>query len=552
MKKIQNNKGFTVVELLVSITLTTVIVLFLIEILLVLKDLYVSTGIKTKMLTKQAVITENLYDDILSMDIKTISRCSDDSAELCLQFQLANDTTKKLIVSRKNNYIKWNGVRTNLLSGSTIGNINVSYEKIVGNKYSGTKDCVLTIDVPIYHSLLERENYGFNIVYQYSSTGPNMVTVTNANFSDIVDAEKRVYLIGTSEDHKYKDVDYVDPGYYIVGKDGAVTTYEEDKAQSEPTVHVVGSVGNVVGETYYLTYIIYDMNGSKMSEVTRSVTVIEDSKKFTLTKTTEVYEIPVSGTYLIEAWGASGGGTALMRGKGGYTYMTINLNAGDKLYINVGGAGIQSTDGTAAAGGYNGGGASGASSTYPASSGGGASDVRLNSSDKSALLIVAGGGGGGGAYVDTRFTCFGGSGGGTEGTTGTCSSITYVGSAGTSTAGGAAATYNGSDGGSFITAATAGSSLKGGIGATYKGSDGINYASGGGGGGYYGGGGGSRYGGGGGGSGYCKNCTVDGKEIGKSIDGTQAFISPDGITYEDGHDGDGVVKITLKSYIVTQ
>ena len=71
----KTNKGFTTVELLVSFTLTAVIVFFLFEILFILKDLYVDTGIKTKLLTKQAVLTEKINDDVASKNLmKTLNQ----------------------------------------------------------------------------------------------------------------------------------------------------------------------------------------------------------------------------------------------------------------------------------------------------------------------------------------------------------------------------------------------------------------------------------------------------------------------------------------------
>ena len=71
-----NKRGFTTVELLVSFTLVSVIVFFLFEIIFVLKDLYVSAGIKTKLLTKQAVISEIINDDFTSLTLLYADKCA--------------------------------------------------------------------------------------------------------------------------------------------------------------------------------------------------------------------------------------------------------------------------------------------------------------------------------------------------------------------------------------------------------------------------------------------------------------------------------------------
>lgn len=109
----------------------------------------------------------------------------------------------------------------------------------------------------------------------------------------------------------------------------------------------------------------------------------------------EVYTVPYSGTYVIEAYGAFGGDVGLAYGSRGCNINgKIHLDAGDKLYINVGGPG-----GSGTVGGYNGGGDSNYKYT---GSGGGATSISYNSGvitksgyDPNSLIMVAGGGGGG-------------------------------------------------------------------------------------------------------------------------------------------------------------
>lgn len=544
----KTNKGFTTVELLVSFTLTAVIVFFLFEILFILKDLYVDTGIKTKLLTKQAVLTEKINDDVASKNLLYATKCTE--ADICIEFGFFDEdiesgvNRKRLLIDRDAKNIKYGNISTNLVSGSEFGNIEVSYEKVISTTNDNIFDSILTISVPIYHRLVEKEDFGFNVNYQYNS---NVVSVSGLNMSDIVDANKKLYLIG-GDDIKFVGIDYVDAGYYVIDDEGNIITSEEDQASGSPIVTITGKIGDEPGKDYYRKYTIYDMNGNKMAEVDRKITVVDASVRYDLTETTEEYVVPVTGIYKLEAWGASGGGTAIMRGKGGYSEGLITLNKGDVLYINVGGKGSTAVAAaTPALGGYNGGGDSGTSNSNFASSGGGASDIRLNSSTLKARILVAGGGGGGGSRNDNEYSCNGGFGGGIKGTLGTCSATSYLGGFGTQTAGGAAASYSDN----ITMFATSGTSGKGGKGAKYDNGT-VTYAGGGGGGGYYGGGGGSRYGGGGGGSGYCsakfKECSTNGYD--KNDASSISFLSPDGVNYESGHDGDGVVKITLKSVVV--
>ena len=112
------------------------------------------------------------------------------------------------------------------------------------------------------------------------------------------------------------------------------------------------------------------------------------------------------GFYLVEAWGASGGGE--YGGKGAYVRATLSLHKILTLFAYVGGKGKSPPKPGVALtpGGYNGGGAGGqacSNSYYSGSSGGGATDLRLNHSLDSRLLVAAGGGGSAYSTYSQRF-----------------------------------------------------------------------------------------------------------------------------------------------------
>ena len=114
-------------------------------------------------------------------------------------------------------------------------------------------------------------------------------------------------------------------------------------------------------------------------------------KTFEYTGRIEEYIVPESGVYNLEVWGAQGGECAEPGGKGGYSSMEIALCEGDKLYVAVGGKGVNKGHG-----GYNGGGdstlgGSGGGATHIATKSGLLADLE---SSKDSVLIVGGGGGG--------------------------------------------------------------------------------------------------------------------------------------------------------------
>ncbi|MDR0350360.1 MAG: hypothetical protein LBH64_02270 [Coriobacteriales bacterium] len=169
------------------------------------------------------------------------------------------------------------------------------------------------------------------------------------------------------------------------------------------------------------------------------------------------YTIPQTGDYLLEVWGAQGGGNRLSTtigadngGRGGYSKGVMHLEAGEKLYLKAGGIGVMGRD--TPEGGFNGGGAGGKRLDVTGiylGSGGGASDVRVGADNLYARVIVAGGGGGAGydgqngSYLHTTA---GGAGGGTAGAHGgtyVAVSVDTFGKGGTQTKGGALAGHIG-------------------------------------------------------------------------------------------------------------
>jgi len=281
------------------------------------------------------------------------------------------------------------------------------------------------------------------------------------------------------------------------------------------------------------------------------------------TGSVQSYSVPVTGTYNIKCWGASGSGE-YNPGRGGYTVGQIILTRGTLLYVYVGevGQGYAYSN-------FNGGG-------IGETSGGGATDIRLNSgiwndfnSLKSRIMVA--GGGGGGYYIRTTKDGICPDAGGLKGTDAYCiytpdGITTYSGHGGTQTAGGKCGSTSSTV--DPYTLNADGHYGYGGYGNSYPDN---SCMSSGGGGGYYGGGHGvhpnSGWTGGGGGSSFIsgysgcdaidKSSTSD-KIIhtglpnhysgyiftnSQMIAGNTSMPSPSGST-ETGHTGNGYCLIT--------
>lgn len=246
----------------------------------------------------------------------------------------------------------------------------------------------------------------------------------------------------------------------------------------------------------------------------------QTTETFNSTGGAQTWTVPTCVTSItVSVSGGQGGGTG--GGNGAVISGVINVNPGDVITVDVGGAG-----GTGAGSGAYGGGGSGQPSGlgWPSGGGGGATSFSVNGT----LTIVAGGGGGtggGDAFAN------GGAGGCPQGAGGT-NSFGDAGGGGTATAGGqGGAPWTGGGG-----AGQNGSANQGGAGAV---DIGFGNAPG-------GGGGGGVYGGGGGGS---DNIGLTGA-IGGGGGGGGSSLVPAGFNCDQTGTGAGVVTITYVGGIV--
>src|SRR5690606_17930712 len=103
------------------------------------------------------------------------------------------------------------------------------------------------------------------------------------------------------------------------------------------------------------------------------VNVVKVSQSFSYTGNVQTFTAPVTGEYTLEVWGAEGGSYVNNGGKGGYATGTVQLTAGQTIYVVVGGAGGKGSPSytNPGSGGYNGGGTGGKAGSGASGSGGG-------------------------------------------------------------------------------------------------------------------------------------------------------------------------------------
>ena len=120
----KTKKGFTTVELIVSISLCTIIVFFLVELIFIMKDIYTDSGIKTKLLAKQALISEKINHDFRTKKLTIATSCGNN----CVEFLFNDGTQKQLKYRRDEEEIIYGNFKEDLVDGSSFGDVIIRSE----------------------------------------------------------------------------------------------------------------------------------------------------------------------------------------------------------------------------------------------------------------------------------------------------------------------------------------------------------------------------------------------------------------------------------------
>ena len=158
----KNKKGFTIVEMLVSFTLSMILVIIMFQLILSLKDLYVTSGIKTELLNKQYIITNKIYSDLNRKKVTKLENCNDPL--ICVEFTFQDGSTKKLEVNETNKTLSYDNTIIKLNNTSYFKAMNIA------TYYSALNKKIFNIDIPIYNDSFKDTNFGINIVYPYNDT----------------------------------------------------------------------------------------------------------------------------------------------------------------------------------------------------------------------------------------------------------------------------------------------------------------------------------------------------------------------------------------------
>lgn len=156
----KNNKGFTLVEMLVSFTLSMILIIILFQLIINLKDLYMSSGIKTELLNRQYLMTNRIYTDLNEKKAIKIENCN--NPVVCIEFTFQDGSTKRLEVDETNKTLSYDGYIIKLDNNSYFKTMDISTIISQSNKK------IFNANIPIYNDLYKNTDFGINIVYPYN------------------------------------------------------------------------------------------------------------------------------------------------------------------------------------------------------------------------------------------------------------------------------------------------------------------------------------------------------------------------------------------------
>ena len=165
------NKGFTIVEMLSAFTLSSIIIIILFQLIINLKEIYSSSGIKTELLNKQYLMTNKIYNDLNEKIVQNISPCEENNK--CVTFTYSDGTIKKLEIDEINKTLAYDNYIIKLNSATNFGNIIIDTSELT------SQGRLLNIKVPIYNDLIKNTDFGINIVYRYDDE----LTVNTTNYN---------------------------------------------------------------------------------------------------------------------------------------------------------------------------------------------------------------------------------------------------------------------------------------------------------------------------------------------------------------------------------
>lgn len=255
----KNKNGFTVVELIASFSLAMAIAIFLFQIVALAKNMYVNSGVKTQLLSKQSTMNNYINERLMTNNVRSVVKCG----SYCLKFIYSDGSVDELIADKNNNTLQFGNYKISLVDDSYFGNMSVVLD-IVPTFSESRNNGMITIDIPIYNDALKDENFGISAVYQFNT---NTTNISEFSF-DADNGSGYILLKGSPQVIQYSGEPYTELGFTAYDNNGNVINSSNVRVTNplSTTPYTVG--------TYEIKYELLDSSKNVLYTTFRTIKVV--------------------------------------------------------------------------------------------------------------------------------------------------------------------------------------------------------------------------------------------------------------------------------------
>ena len=163
-----NNKGFTLVEMLVSFAIVSVISLIMMNVLFTVKERSEKSSALTELTVMQSNISKTIKNDLDDYTLISVVNCG----TRCYDFTYSTIGTKRLSVNTTTNVIMYGSYSKTLPTGSNANSLVITSVTTAGMPVGNNSIMKIVIGISnTYNDML----YNVELFYQYRNTN---ITVT--------------------------------------------------------------------------------------------------------------------------------------------------------------------------------------------------------------------------------------------------------------------------------------------------------------------------------------------------------------------------------------
>ncbi len=163
-----NEKGFTLVELVVTLAIASVLIILFMNIGMIIRNIYSNYDSKTTLLIEQGNLSKAIHSK-LDKNIISYARCIDNEY-FCFDFNLSDGSKSRLLVS--DDLISFDNYKYKI-SDDLIVETSMSKQTLTGIDVIDNNS-FFNLKISIKSKIYGDEEFGINYVYQYNSNITNL------------------------------------------------------------------------------------------------------------------------------------------------------------------------------------------------------------------------------------------------------------------------------------------------------------------------------------------------------------------------------------------